>query len=285
MKVAVVEFSDIVTRNISNTKEWIKTIEENIYKAAEKEAVLVALPGFTGCFYQWLQMNEPSLCQVISSLSHQQFVQAMMELSAKYKVLLCSGSYWERVGDDVFHTACLMYQGKILLKQRQIYLSRWERALSFKGGKEVYIRDINGWKVAIILATDVFYPQVARRAALLGADVVISPVGFVGEINPWVQVSGVWQTTQLNHYFALESAFNGRLGEKTLWGESIIHAPLPMTYKEQGILERSHGSKQLIVSRLDNEARRRATKEFNVLAQLNPDFYDEIQGLGGAKNG
>jgi len=59
-----------------------------------------------------------------------------------------------------------------------------------------------------MLSTDVFYPQVARKLALMGADIVLSPVGFVGERNSWLQLSGVWQKAQLNHFFAIESAFN-----------------------------------------------------------------------------
>ncbi len=142
----------------------------------------------------------------------------------------------------------------------------------------------------------------------MGAHIVLSPVGFVGNKNIWLQVSGVWQKAQLNHFFAVESGFNGELGKtqsrqeyKTqggkkqvegafsgsmgLWGESIIHAPLPMTPKEDGILQRTYGKKGFIISDLDLKKRKQALKEFNALAQLNPEFYAKIRGLGGKMTG
>ena len=101
-----------------------------------------------------------------------------------------------------------------MLKQRQLYLAKWERELSLSRGTDVEVIEVKGWKTGIMLATDVFYPQVARRLALMGTDIVVSPVGFVGDRNACLQVSGVWQKAQLNHLFVVESAFNGILGKK-----------------------------------------------------------------------
>ena len=39
-------------------------------------------------------------------------------------------------------------------------------------------------------------------AALKGADIILSPVGFVGENNRALQVSGMWQEVQQNQFFA-----------------------------------------------------------------------------------
>jgi predicted amidohydrolase len=118
-------------------------------------------------------------------------------------------------------------------------------------------------------------------AALKGADIVLSPVGFTGEKNRSLQISGMWQEVQQNQFFAVESGFNGFLGEQSFWGESVIYAPLEMTEGEDGYLKRSSGQQSLIIAELDNKKRRKAISKFDVLSQLNREFYQQMKMFKG----
>ncbi len=303
MRVAAVEFSYSMLDAIESREQYLDMMQGYIARAVDNEVDLLVFPGFTGCYYQLMEFKGQNLHQTVTGVCHQQFIHSVMELSKEYELLICPGSYWERQGEDVFHASCLLQSGEILLKQRQLYLAKWEKELSLSRGTDVEVIEVKGWKTGIMLATDVFYPQVARRLALMGTDIVVSPVGFVGDRNACLQVSGVWQKAQLNHLFVVESAFNGILGKKEpeqdsgdyadkfndgpghrmLWGESIIHAPLPMTPHEDGILQRTYGNKDFVMADLDLQKRSQALKEFNALVQLNPGFYEKIRCLGGKK--
>lgn len=149
--------------------------------------------------------------------------------------------------------------------------------MGFSRGTKIELREIKNWKIALIISTDVFYPQVSRLIALRGADIVLSPIGFIGEKNRFLQISGMWQEVQQNQFFAVESGFHGFLGEQSFWGESVIYAPLEMTKKGDGYLERSRGQKSLIVAQLDNEQRKKAISKFDVLSQLNREFYWQMK--------
>jgi predicted amidohydrolase len=118
-------------------------------------------------------------------------------------------------------------------------------------------------------------------AALKGVEIVLSPVGFIGEKNRALQVSGMWQEVQQNQFFAVESGFNGFLGEQDFWGESMIHAPLAMTRRESGFLARSSGKQSLIIAELDNKKRRKVISKFDVLSQLNRKFYQQMKMFRG----
>ena len=185
------------------------------------------------------------------------------------------------VKSNIYHESCLIINGEVQLKQRQIYLARWERELGFSRGTKIELKEIKDWNIALIISTDVFYPQVSRMAALKGADVVLSPVGFTGEKNRALQISGMWQEAQQNQFFAVESGFNGFLGEQSFWGESVIYAPLEMTEEGDGYLERSSGQRSLIVAQLDNKKRRKAISKFDVLSQLNREFYQQMKMFRG----
>jgi predicted amidohydrolase len=279
MKAASVEWQKNEWEKIDKPKTLIGKIKECLEKAIEEKVDIIVFPGFTGCFFQQLSCpdNNISLRSLIKQADSREYIEQIKELSQNYKIVICPGSYWQKEKNNIYHESCVIINGEVQLKQRQIYLARWERELGFSRGAKIELKEIEDWKFALILSTDVFYPQVSRMAALRGADIILSPVGFTGEKNRALQVSGLWQEAQQNQFFAVESGFNGFLGEQAFWGESVIYAPLEMTEKGDGYLEKSSGQQNLIITELDNEKRRKAISKFDVLSQLNREFYQQMK--------
>ena len=282
MKVASVEWSKSEWKRIDKPKTLVYKIKEYLEKAIEEQVDIIVFPGFTGCFFQQLSYpDNRSTRSLINKADSREYIEQVKELSQNYKIAICPGSYWQKEKGNIYHESCLIINGEVQLKQRQIYLARWERELGFSRGTKIELKEIKDWNIALIISTDVFYPQVSRMAALKGADIVLSPVGFTGEKNRALQVSGMWQEVQQNQFFAVEAGFNGFLGERNFWGESIIHAPLEMTEEEDGYLERSSGQQSLIIAKLDNRKRRKAISKFDVLSQLNREFYQQMKMFRG----
>src|SRR5665648_181068 len=282
MKVASVEWKKNEWERIDKPKTLVDKIKEYLEKAMEGQVDIIVFPGFTGCFFQQLGCPDNiSLRSLIKEADSTEYIEQVKDLSQNYKIAICPGSYWQKEKNNFYHESCLIINGEVRLKQQQTYLARWEREFGFSRGAKIELKEIKDWKLALIISTDVFYPQVSRMAALKGADIVLSPVGFIGEKNQVLQVSGLWQEVQQNQFFAVESGFNGFLGEQSFWGESIIHAPLEMTEKGDGYLKRSSGQQSLIIATLDNEQRKKAISKFDVLSQLNREFYQQMKMFRG----
>jgi len=281
MKAASVEWPRNEWKRIDKPKILVSKIKEYLEKAIKEQVDIIVFPGFTGCFFQQLSCPDRSIMSLIKETDSQKYVEQVKELSREYKIVICPGSYWQKEKSNIYHESCLIINGEVQLKQRQIYLARWERKLGFSRGAEIGLKEIKDWRLALIISTDVFYPQVSRMAALKGADIVLSPVGFTGEKNRALQISGMWQEVQQNQFFAVEAGFNGFLGERNFWGESIIHAPLEITNEGDGFLARSSGQQRLIITELDNKKRRKAISKFDVLSQLNREFYQQMKMFRG----
>jgi len=281
MKVASVEWQKSEWKRIDKTKTLVDKIKEYLGKAIEEQVDIIVFPGFTGCFFQQLSYPDRSIQSLIKEADSTEYIEQVKELSREYKIVICPGSYWQKEKNNIYHESCLIINGEVQLKQRQIYLARWERELGFSRGTKIELKKIKDWNIALIISTDVFYPQVSRMAALKGADIVLSPVGFTGEKNRALQISGMWQEVQQNQFFAVESGYNGFLGEQSFWGESVIYAPLEMTEEGDGYLERSSGQRSLIITELDNKKRRKAISKFDVLSQLNREFYQQMNMFRG----
>ena len=282
MKVASVEWKKNEWKRIDKPKTLIYKIKEYLERAIKEQVDIIVFPGFTGCFFQQLSCpDNRSVKSLIREADSGDYIEQVKALSQNYKIAICPGSYWQKEKNNIYHESCLIINGEVQLKQRQIYLARWERELGFSRGVNIELKEIKDWKLALIISTDVFYPQVSRMTSLKGADIVLSPVGFTGEKNRSLQISGMWQEVQQNQFFAVESGFNGFLGEQSFWGESVIYAPLEMTEGGDGYLERSSGQKSLIIAELDNKKRRKAISKFDVLSQLNREFYQQMKMFRG----
>lgn len=278
MKVASVEWQKNEWKRIDKPRTLVDKIKEYLGRAAKEQVDIIVFPGFTGCFYQQLSCpDNRSVRSLINKSDAGEYIEQVKTLSQNYNMAICPGSYWQKEKGNIYHESCLIIDGEVQFKQRQIYLACWERELGFSRGTKIELKEIKDWKLALIISTDVFYPQVSRMVALRGADIVLSPIGFIGEKNRSLQISGIWQEVQQNQFFAVESGFNGFLGEQSFWGESVIYAPLEMTKKGDGYLERSRGQKSLIVTQLDNEQRKKAISKFDVLSQLNREFYWQMK--------
>jgi len=282
MKAASVEWQKNEWKRMDKPKTLVDKIKKYLEKAVKEQVDMIVFPGFTGCFFQQLSCpDNRSVRSLINKADSGEYIEQVKELSREYKIAICPGSYWQKEKGNIYHESSLIINGEVQLKQRQIYLARWERELEFSRGKKIELKEIKDWKLVLIISTDVFYPQVSRVAALKGADIVLSPVGFTGEKNRALQVSGMWQEVQQNQFFAVESGFNGFLGEQSFWGESVIYGPLEMTEEGDGYLERSGGEQSLIIAELDNKKRRKAISKFDVLCQLNREFYQQMKMFRG----
>ncbi|GAG01903.1 unnamed protein product, partial [marine sediment metagenome] len=196
MKVASVEWQKNEWKRIDKPKTLVYKIKEYLEKAIEGQVDIIVFPGFTGCFYQQLSCPDRSIQSLIEEADSTEYVEQVKELSREYKIAICPGSYWQKEKNNFYHESCLIINGKVQFIQRQIYLARWEKELGFSRGTKIELKKIKDWKLALITSTDVFYPQVSRMAALKGVEIVLSPVGFIGEKNRALQVSGMWQEVQ-----------------------------------------------------------------------------------------
>lgn len=243
MKVAAA----VWRREDDRPEEILARIESSLVLCAREGVEVVVFPALIGCFFG----------------DSATFLDRVRRLSAAYPdLVICPGSWWERV-DAVWHASALIRGGKILLRQRQLYLARWEREEGLARGEDLALVELGaepgGWRTAIVLSTDVFYPQVSRYAALSGADLVLSPVAIRAEEgrgggerggegegsgggshqhrgNFPAQLSGLWANVQANLFFAVESGFKGTFRGRTFASRSAIHAPLAMTPREDGFL-------------------------------------------------
>ena len=257
MNVASVVWNEQITN-----ENVYSFIDETIIQATESKQNLIVFPAY--------------IHEIFHRINQQRLNNFFIELSTNSpNLVICPGSYFEKVNGETFHSSCLIKNGKIILQQRQLYLARWERKLNLSRGSRLNFMMLDEFKVALVISTDTFYPQVIRHAKMQGANLIISPVGIIGPQNFAKQISGLWQNVQQNTLFAIESGLKGEFQNETFSSESIIHAPIDLTETLDGMLARENDDVHLISSTLDSDSLE-SKVNFKPLQQLNNKAYQNL---------
>lgn len=242
----------------------MKKVVEDCYK---EEIKIIVFPAYTGAVTE----------------DHMQFLDGVMEISRIFPtVAICPGSFIEWEGGNKYHSSCIVKNGCVILKQRQLYRANWEIAAGFSQGTDVEIADLFGKKVGIVLSTDAFFPQVSRYMTLEGVELVLSPMAILKESFRSVSSSyfPIWTNVQANMFFAVESGVKGVFQGQSFYSQSAIHAPLAMTENGDGFLqvEEVVNLDQLyMIATLDFRLRSLCLQHsFNPLKHLHPQIYSSI---------
>lgn len=108
-------------------------------------------------------------------------VRRLEEIAARYGQVLSVGLS-EKEADLVYNTQVLVGPDGYLGKQRKLHMSR-DETFYYKGGRDINVFDIGGCRVAMIICYDNNFPEVARVAALRGAEVILMP--HAGRMKMW----------------------------------------------------------------------------------------------------
>ena len=256
MKIASVVWNPNIT--LSDVEKYIQSVLSHANKTAQN---IIVFPGLLDSVY---------------STTNQSILNIVLQFSKKVSnVLICPGSYFEQEDGKIYHSSCFIQNGEIVLKQRQLYLAKWERELGLSRGSDLSLYTFHSVKIALIISTDVFYPQVTRYAALQGVHLVLSPVAIIEDGNISTQISGLWQNVQQNTIFGVESGYKGTYNQLSFYSESMIHGPIDITEDENGILA-SEQNNQPFVSAIIQPKQLQNNISFQPLKQLNPTAYTDL---------
>ena len=97
----------------------------------------------------------------------------LADLARQFRLFLCAGMS-EKEADIVYNTMVLLGPDGYIGKQRKLHMSR-DESFFYKGGREISVFDTGKCKVGIVICYDNQFPEIARVAALKGADVILMP--------------------------------------------------------------------------------------------------------------
>ena len=221
--------------------------------------------------FPWVQMVVlPELCTYAANTK--MAVQLPGEVENCYRqaalkndIWLIPGSIYERRGDSIYNTAPVINPaGEVIARYNKQYpFLPYEK--NVEGSDNFVVFEVPGvGKVGLIICYDIWFPEIIRQLAWMGAEAIIVPT-LTNTIDRDVElaISRANAVTNQLYFFSLNSA--GRLG----CGQSVVVGP------DGTIIHQSLTSRDIIAVELDfNHVRRVRKRGLHGLGQTLKSFRD-----------
>lgn len=165
----------------------------------------------------------------------------------EHGIAVCYG-YAERDGAALYNSAALIgADGALLANHRKSHLfGDYERGLFRHGTTPLTIASVAGLKIALLICYEVEFPEMARAAALAGAELIAVPTATAsyGSASRFSEMVIAARATE-NNVFVAYANHCGSDGHYDYMGKSIIAGPLTDIYALAG------AEPELLIARLD----------------------------------
>ena len=234
-------------------------VREALARVAAQGANLAVLPEMWPCGFAYKTLNE-------LALRTEGIVAELLELSRKLKLVIV-GSMPEPNGDKVFNTIHVIDNGTLAGVYRKIHLfSLLGEDRAFAGGNSWLLAETSIGKVGVIICYDLRFPELSRRLAVEGAQVICVPAQWPKPRQEH------WRTLLRaraieNQLFVVSCNACGIIGKLDFFGMSMIIDP-----KGELLAEAGEGEGEIIAP-LDLQAMNDWRAQIPCFNDRKPDIY------------
>jgi predicted amidohydrolase len=206
---------------IRNTIENnLKAAKAAVLKAAKQKPVLIALPEY---FTVPNCMADFTDAQKISKETCTQTLDFLAKISKQIgDIYLLGGSVLEEDSGKYYNTSTLWKNGSLIAKYKKINPIRAEIQAGVAKGSQPVVVNTDIGKIGLLVCADTFDPDLVKRTANLGAEIISLPVAAMGT-HPTVQ--GHPLTEKIASDYGLFMLKVGNVCSSMRGGRSAIIAP------------------------------------------------------------
>lgn len=192
-------------------------VRDALTRVAGQGANLVVLPEMWTCGFAYRNLNE-------LALRTPGIVEELLELSSRHKMVIV-GSMPEPNGDKVYNSVFMVDNGRLAGIYRKMHIfSFLGEDKAFTGGDSWLLADTSIGKVGVIICYDLRFPELSRRLALEGAQVLCIPAQWPKPRQEH------WRTlirarAMENQLFVVSCNACGLIGKLDFFGMSMIINP------------------------------------------------------------
>lgn len=212
MKIALIQFAPV----FGDLKSTIESLKGLFYRA--KEADLVVLPELANTGYNFAS-REQALA-VSETVKESIFLDFIKASCFQYNFALATG-FSEKEGDKLYNSAILMNKKGVIGTYRKLHLFMNEKNIFEKGNLALPVFMLDGVKIGMLVCFDWMFPEVWRKLALQGVDLILHPSNLV---LPYAQ-SVIPSYALVNRVFIATANRFGTEKELSFTGQSVIVNP------------------------------------------------------------
>ena len=141
-------------------------------------------------------------------------------IAKEQNIWLVTGSQYEQLGDEIYNCCTVINNnGEIVSRYRKIFpFYPYESGVC--PGKDFIVFDVPQGRIGLAICYDLWFPEVARTLACMGAEVILYPT-LTGTIDRPLELLMAQTTSAINQCYTLSVNACGDYGN----GQSIVVGP------------------------------------------------------------
>lgn len=250
MKIALIQFAPV----FGDLKSTIESLKDLLFKA--READIVVLPELANSGYHFDSKDQAfSLSETIEESI---FLDFIIESCLQYNFTLATG-FLEKEGDELYNSAVLLDKTGVVGTYRKLHLFMNEKNIFERGNVGLPIFSVGGVKIGMLVCFDWMFPEVWRKLALKGVDLILHPSNLV---LPYAQ-SVIPSYALVNRVFIATANRFGTEKELSFTGQSVIVNP------KGEVLAKADELEEILFAEIDPELARN-----KMITPMNDIFKD-----------
>jgi len=194
----------------------------------------------------------------------------LVEIAEEYSAYTV-GTGLETSGGKFFNTLAIATpKGKILGTYRKIHPFQEERDV-FDGGGEVVMLGIEGMKIGVQICYDIRFPEVSRKQALEGAQLILIPAAFPDPRSVHWDTLVMARAIENQLIIAAANRVGTSFDGKIYFGHSQVVDPGGMR------LTRINSEIQVFTSDIDTAMIKSVREQITCYADMAPEGYGKVQ--------
>lgn len=260
LRVATLQY---FIRPVTMFEQFSDQIVGLVETAADYKCKLVVFPEFFSVQLLTLGQLRRPMSEQVRGLAKQlnRFLDMMSTLAKDYNIYIVGGTFpiLDKKSDTVLNRSHIFGPSGIIGTQDKLHMTRFEKEewlISPGTGLKVFDTAIG--KIAIAICYDVEFPEIARAAARLGADVLVVP-SCTDDRQGFLRVRYCCQARAIeNQMYVIQSSTVGSLpmvpAVSLNYGQASILTPSDFPFSRDGILaEGMVNQEAMVLGELDLE--------------------------------
>jgi predicted amidohydrolase len=258
MKIAVIQFAPVFGDHEKSYEALLPLLKE------ARGSQLIVLPELANSGYNFSDRGEAY--RLSEYPRNSEFVDHLTSFSRINGATIVTG-FNERSKHDIFNTALVINKKGVVGKYRKIHLFMNEKDIFAPGNLQPELFEVSGVKCGALICFDWIFPEIWRRLALDGADLICHPSNLVlpGKAQQAIPVQAM-----MNKIYIATANRIGTERELTFTGNSIIADP-----DGEMIASASTDQAEVIFAEIDiaKSRNKMATPRNHVFDDRRPEFY------------
>ncbi len=282
MKKKIVTIGLVQTKVSNDLQANLKKTVAMIRQAAKKGAQIISLQELFNIPYipQKQGVKKDDYAEPLTSST----IKTMQALAKELRVVLVVPIFEKATNGKYYNTAVVIDdKGKIMGQYHKVHIPHdpgfYEKDY-FEHGQEGYkIFKTKFGTFAVLICYDQWFPEAAREARLMGADIIFYPTAIADIIgykhpNDW---HDAWETSMRGHAIAnsiVVAATNrvGIEGRSKFWGQSFVSDAWGKVLKRA-----SKDKEEVLVQKVDLEYNKFLSEGWGFMRNRRPETYKQMR--------